>query len=176
MGNLIESYDFKLVESGCAPGAGRWGVLVSLPEDISAVFPYLNAEFGNTSYDYENKTLIIRDLNQAYAFRPAEIRIARTEDPDHARQIAAELIEKVNRIWRERERITPAFKDKRPVAVIDIFKLLPKTNCRNCGYLTCLAYAADLRQGAARLEDCPALALPEYVDNRQKITALFAAL
>lgn len=176
MGNLIENYDFRLVESGCAPGAGRWGVEVTLPEDISAVFPYLNAEFGNTSYDHENKTLIIRDRNQAYAFRPTEIRIARTEDPDHARRITAELIGKVNRIWNERERITPILKDKRPVAVIEIFKLLPKTNCRQCGYLTCLAYAADLRQGVLHIEDCPAMALPEYTANRRKLAALFAAV
>jgi ArsR family metal-binding transcriptional regulator len=171
--SLIEGYEIKLVEPGCAPGTGRWGVQVGLPRDISAVFPYLNAVFNNTLYDHKNQILIIREQNQAYAFRPDEIRIARTDDPSHARQITAELVEKVNRIWQERDSITPRFIDKRPVAVIDIFKLLPKTNCRKCGYLTCLAYAADLRQGVAQLEGCPYLALPEYTENRQKIAGLF---
>lgn len=173
--NLIEGYEIKLVEPGCSPGTGRWGVLVSLPKDISSVFPYLNAVFNNTIYDHKNQILIIREQNQAYAFRPEEIRIARTDDPSHARQITAELVEKVNHIWQERDSITPRFTDKRPVAVIEIFKLLPKTNCRKCGYLTCLAYAADLRQGVAQLEECPYLALPEYTENRQKIAALFVS-
>ena len=174
-GNLIEGYEIKLVEPGCAPGAGRWGVLVNLPGDISAVFPYLNTVFNNTLYDHKNQILIIREQNQAYAFRPDEIRIARTDDPSHARQISAELVEKVNRIWQERDNITPRFTDKRPVAVIDIFKLLPKTNCRKCGYLTCLAYAADLRQGTAQLEECPYLTLPEYTENKQKLASLFVS-
>ena len=174
-GNLIESYEIQMVEPGCTPGAGRWGVLVSLPGDISAVFPYLNAAFHNTIYDHENKILIIREQNQAYALRPDEIRIARTDDPFHAKQMADEIIEKVNRVWRERETITPRLTDKKRVTVIDIFKLLPKTNCRKCGYLTCLAYAADLRQGTAHLEDCPYLSLPEFTENRQKIAGLFAS-
>ena len=92
MGNLIESYEIKLVEPGCAPGSGRWGVSVTLPGDISAVFPYLNAVFTNTMYDHANQILIIREQNQAYALRPDEVRIARTEDPAHARQITAELV------------------------------------------------------------------------------------
>jgi ArsR family metal-binding transcriptional regulator len=172
-GKIINEYDLKLVEPGCSPGSGRWGVLITLQEDISAVFPYLNAEFGHTIYDHQNKNLVVRDRNQAYAFRPEEIQIARADDSTHARQITAELVEKINRVWRERDRITPYFKDKRPVAVIDIFKLLPRTNCRKCGYLTCLAYAADLRQGTATLENCPHLAQPDYAENRQKIAGLF---
>ena len=170
---LIGHYELQLVEPGCTPGAGRWGVLITLPGDISSVFPYLNESFHNTIYDHENKILIVREQNQAYAFRSEEIRIARTDDPIQARQIAAEIIEKVNRIWRVRDTITPLFKDKKRVTVIDIFKLLPRTNCRKCGYLTCLAYAADLRQGTVQMDDCPHLALSEYNANRQKIAGLF---
>ena len=171
--NLIEDYKIRLVEPGCTPGSGRWGVLVSLPGNISAVFPYLNAVFDNTIYDHENKILIVREKNQAYAFRPREIRIARTDDPTQAAQITSEIVEKVNRIWQKREQITPLFTEKKRVGVIDVFKLLPKTNCRKCGYLTCLAYAADLRQGTAQLEDCPCLSQPEYVENKQKLSNLF---
>jgi len=31
------------------------------------------------------------------------------------------------------------------------------TNCKACGYATCMAYAAALREGEIRLEDCPPL-------------------
>jgi ArsR family metal-binding transcriptional regulator len=171
--DLIERYETRLVEPGCSPGSGRWGVLLSLPGDISAVFPYLNAEHTTALYDPENRILIIREPAQAYAFRPREIRIARAEEQSHARLAAAEIVARVNRIWRERESITPLFTERKHVSVIDIFKLLPKTNCRKCGYLTCLAYAADLRQGAAGLTDCPLLDRPEYAENRQSLGGLF---
>ncbi|MFZ2634152.1 MAG: acetyl-CoA decarbonylase/synthase complex subunit gamma [Desulfosalsimonadaceae bacterium] len=38
---------------------------------------------------------------------------------------------------------------------IQIFKLLPKTNCKECGVPTCLAFAMNLASGKAELSACP---------------------
>lgn len=38
---------------------------------------------------------------------------------------------------------------------IQIFKLLPKTNCKECGVPTCLAFAMNLASGKAELDNCP---------------------
>jgi len=38
---------------------------------------------------------------------------------------------------------------------IQIFKLLPKTNCKDCGFPTCLAFAMALASGKAELDACP---------------------
>lgn len=38
---------------------------------------------------------------------------------------------------------------------LEIFKLLPKTNCKKCGMPTCLAFAMALAQKRGKLEDCP---------------------
>jgi len=38
---------------------------------------------------------------------------------------------------------------------LEIFKLLPKTNCKKCGMPTCLAFAMQLAQKRVKLEDCP---------------------
>ncbi len=38
---------------------------------------------------------------------------------------------------------------------IQIFKLLPKTNCGECGVPTCLAFAMSLASGSAELDACP---------------------
>ncbi len=38
---------------------------------------------------------------------------------------------------------------------IAIFKLLPKTNCKDCGVPTCLAFAMSLAAGKAELSACP---------------------
>jgi acetyl-CoA decarbonylase/synthase complex subunit gamma len=39
----------------------------------------------------------------------------------------------------------------------EIMKKLPKTNCKECGYATCFAFAMKLATGGAKLEDCPYL-------------------
>lgn len=38
---------------------------------------------------------------------------------------------------------------------VEIFKLLPKTNCKKCGFPTCLAFAMKLAQRQATLDVCP---------------------
>jgi len=38
---------------------------------------------------------------------------------------------------------------------LQIYKLLPKTNCKDCGYPTCLAFAMKLAAKQASLDDCP---------------------
>jgi acetyl-CoA decarbonylase/synthase complex subunit gamma len=42
-----------------------------------------------------------------------------------------------------------------PLTGIEIFKLLPKTNCGECGVPTCLAFAMQLAAGKAELSACP---------------------
>ena len=42
-------------------------------------------------------------------------------------------------------------------STVDIYKLLEKSNCRECGYPTCMAFAAAVFQGRNNLADCPRL-------------------
>jgi tetrahydromethanopterin S-methyltransferase subunit A len=53
-----------------------------------------------------------------------------------------------------------------------LHKFLPKTNCRECGKRTCLAFAIELAQGKCHLEECPILDQPEFVTDRQALTKL----
>ena len=51
---------------------------------------------------------------------------------------------------------------------LQIYKLLPQTNCKECGFPTCLAFAMKLAQKGTELDKCP------YVSEESK-TALDAA-
>ena len=42
-----------------------------------------------------------------------------------------------------------------PLTGLQIFKLLPNTNCKKCGYPTCLTFAMKLAAGKETLEKCP---------------------
>jgi len=56
-----------------------------------------------------------------------------------------------------------------PLTGIEIFKLLPKTNCKECGFPTCLAFAMSLATGKAELSACP------YVSEEAKVKLAEAA-
>jgi acetyl-CoA decarbonylase/synthase complex subunit gamma len=51
---------------------------------------------------------------------------------------------------------------------LEIYKLLPQTNCKECGFPTCLAFAMKLAAKQVELKDCP------YVSEESK-TQLEAA-
>jgi ArsR family metal-binding transcriptional regulator len=146
-----------------------------LPGDISAAFPYLNTVLDNTWYDHENRVLIGTGNNRRCAFRPHEIRVSVIADTSKASRIASEVVGLVNLIWQERDHIAPRFSRSKLPAVYDIFKLLPWTNCKQCGYPTCLAFAADLCSGVVLLEQCPSLSQVEWAGNREHIAALFSS-
>ncbi len=56
-----------------------------------------------------------------------------------------------------------------PLTGIEIFKLLPKTNCGDCGVPTCLAFAMQLATGKAELSACP------HVSDEAKVQLTEAA-
>ncbi len=56
------------------------------------------------------------------------------------------------------------------LTAIDIYKLLPKTNCRECGFPTCLAFAMQVAAGKAGVDNCPP-ASPEAKEKLGKAAA-----
>ena len=53
---------------------------------------------------------------------------------------------------------------------LDIFKLSPKTNCKECGCPTCMAFCMKVAQGALPLDNCPHFS-PEAVAQLSEATA-----
>ena len=49
-----------------------------------------------------------------------------------------------------------------PLTGLEIYKLLPQTNCKECGFPTCLAFAMKLAAKQAELKACP------YVSEESK--------
>jgi tetrahydromethanopterin S-methyltransferase subunit A len=53
-----------------------------------------------------------------------------------------------------------------------LHKFLPKTNCKECGKRTCLAFAIELARGKCRLEGCPVLDHPQFATDKRALTKL----
>lgn len=53
---------------------------------------------------------------------------------------------------------------------MQIYKILPKKNCKECGFPTCLAFAMKLAQGATEAEKCPYMS-EEAKDQLAEATA-----
>jgi ArsR family metal-binding transcriptional regulator len=162
--NLISSYEINLAAPECHQGSNTYSGVVNLKDDISEALPYLNAEMGGYDYYHNDKILLWANKKRMYAFRPREIAIAPVSSLEEAKELAESIIERVNDIWNRRNEIKPNFEGKKPLPnVLDIYKLLPRTNCRECGFLTCMAFAAKLRSDSTKSSLCPHLSEQEYV-------------
>ncbi|NLN06951.1 MAG: acetyl-CoA synthase subunit gamma, partial [Firmicutes bacterium] len=53
---------------------------------------------------------------------------------------------------------------------LEIFKMTPKKNCKECGFPTCMAFAMKVASGAAAIEKCPHISA-EAKDKLAEATA-----
>jgi ArsR family metal-binding transcriptional regulator len=162
---LIRDYEVTMATPECRPGSDRLRACVRFEEDITEVLPYLNAQLGGSDYHHKDAVLLWARDERHYAFRPHEIAIAPVLDNEveEAIKLAGAIVEDVNAIWRRRAEIEPRFEGKEPPpTVLDVYRLLPRTNCKECGFPTCMAFAAALRADATKAPICPHLRETDY--------------
>ena len=156
---LIHGFEAKLAALACHPDSNSYGLFIKLGDDISQALPYLNAELEQpTDYRPNERILLWKYRDKAYAFRPLEIAIAPVCDNQEAQELSNSIIEIVNNIWKRKDTIKPNCEGKKPLPkVLDIYKLLPRSNCKKCGFPTCMAFAVELRMDSTKLPLCPYL-------------------
>lgn len=57
---------------------------------------------------------------------------------------------------------------------IEIHKLLPRTNCKECGLPSCMAFAVKFLKGDKRVADCPPLEKTKFIQKRIKLKEIEA--
>ena len=82
-------------------------------------------------------------------------------DGDEAVEVLARLQRLINDTWDRRDEIEPSTVERKRLNPLDVYKLLPGTNCRACGQPTCLVFANKLVVGQADLAQCTPLCQAE---------------
>ena len=137
-----------------------WGAAFKIDADIAPLFPFLNGAVESAVY-YENPEHLRLTLEErrCHLF-PRSISTYLFEDRQQARRFADRLVALINDVHDRREQIEPNYEKLRPTSIVDLLRILPRTNCGDCGHPTCQAFAVALNQKQAAPEDCPALAAP----------------
>jgi ArsR family metal-binding transcriptional regulator len=139
------------------PEARHLRCYAHLNEDISEVLPYLNTVLGGYQYCEEPPSLTLKLPGKLITLYSNMIAINILKDEAEADHILVWLQEKINNTWDRREQIEPSFKRAPQPRIIDILRLLPKTNCRECGHPTCMVFASMVSEGTGTPDDCPSL-------------------
>ena len=154
---LLESYTLEIFNSECNPGAMTVHCHARLDQNVGEALPYLNAELGGFEYVREPPAVMFRSQGKLITVHGSMIAVNALKDEAEARKIIEWLKREINNAWEHRHEIEPSYEGLPRPKVIDILKLLPKTNCRECGEPTCTVFAARAAEGAKGCEDCPAL-------------------
>jgi ArsR family metal-binding transcriptional regulator len=168
---LLRGYKItKVGRSFCNP---EWvAVIAELSDDISEVFPYLNAVVKNAVYTPEVQNLNFKLNAGAVSLMPREINVGQVACQEDGIKVLDYIKQLINDTWEKRASITPVYQRKEEIKAKDVLDYLPKTNCRDCGLPTCFAFAVALLKGQKRLQDCSALSKLEFAQDKQALARL----
>jgi DNA-binding CsgD family transcriptional regulator len=152
---FVKGYsELSLSKAGILAG-GMLGAHFRLDTNVSQLFPYINAAFKDANF-FEKPEYIQLAIEDVHCtLYPNDVIAAPFLDRDQALKFVKYLIDFLNDLYVKKESLKPNFKRVSPVSVFDIFKLLPQTNCKECGYTTCMAFAAAISKSETIPDKCP---------------------
>jgi len=162
----IESIQFCLAD----PEKIRF--IASIDRDVSEILPYLNAIFKGGIYNHSAHTLTMKKEGRLITIHPRQIAAGKVINEEDAKEIIDWLKTLINHCDENRDKIKPDFTRRQKLTALDIYKLLPATNCKKCGELTCLAFAAKLSNEEINIMSCKEVFLAEHTEKRKLLTRI----
>jgi len=162
---LFTSYSKKISRPECNPSFQSLHCIAHQDQDITDVLPYLNSVLGGFEYFKDPPAVTFRTQGKIITVHPREIAVNALRDEEEADKILEWLKREINDAWEKRGEITPRYEGAPKPGVLEILKLLPRTNCRECGQPTCMVFATLVAQDAKGPGDCP----PMDNQNRKRL-------
>jgi ArsR family metal-binding transcriptional regulator len=157
----------------CLAYPGRVIVIGRPSRSLDEVLPYLATLPGVIVYNPQAKTLTFRRQPGFLTLYSDRLYITQVRDVEEGLALLQALTDAINATWESRAElvaITAARKAPRP---LDIWTLLPQTNCKQCGEQTCMAFACNLLLNKRELAECrPLHEDAVFSDRRASLVAM----
>jgi len=154
---LLRGYTKRIFRPECNPGFESLHCIAQLHQDVGQVLPYLNSHLGGFEYHPDPPAVTFKVQGRLITVHHDKIALNALADESQADKILNWLKGEINYCWDHREEIEPSFEGLPRPKIMEILKLLPKTNCGACGRPTCLVFASLAAEGVLGAEDCPDL-------------------
>lgn len=157
--------NFSLRSSAFITGEHCWYAHFNVDGDFSHLFPFIKSVL-NDAIHYESPECVQFKLNEIQCtLYPPDIVTSRFFDgKEKAIEFAGILIKFLNEISERKSELKPNLKKYNRLHVPDILHFLPMTNCGQCGFRTCMAFAGAVSRRRAYLSNCPDF--PEPIDAK----------
>ncbi len=152
---FVEGYKTEIFKSKCDANAQGVHCFVHLRTDIRKVLPYLNTRLGGFVYTQNPPSLSLKHYGKLLTFHPLKVAVNALKDTEEAEKIAAWIFREINETWEMRAEIVPSTESAKQPTLIEVLKLLPRSNCRKCSEPTCMVFATRVVEGVKDSNDCP---------------------
>ncbi len=169
--NLLRDIEITHVLD-CIADPTKIRVVAEFSEDVSPAMPYLNALLKKASYSHEAKILHFNMEHRMITLYPRVLTMARADDEADAHRVMLWLKDQINEAYRRRDEIEPSYEMRPALRPLDVYTLLPRENCKECGEATCMAFAFRLLQGRGAIDECRLLWEERFSRHRLALAAL----
>jgi ArsR family metal-binding transcriptional regulator len=121
---------------------------------LDDVLPYLATLPGVIAYNPDARTLTFRRSPGFLTLYSDRVYITQVKNADEGLELLAALKDAINATWDHRRELVAVTKAHRAPRPLDVWSLLPQTNCKQCGEATCMAFAFGLLQQQRTLTEC----------------------
>ncbi len=157
----------------CLAEPGKIIVIGKPNRVLDEVIPYLATLPGVIAYNPHTHTLTFRRQPGFMTLYPDKVYITQVRDTEEGLTLLSALKDAVNTVWDKREELVAVMSPKSAPRHLDIWSLLPQTNCKQCGEATCLAFAVSLIQHNRLLEECtPLTSDAAFIERRATLEAM----
>jgi ArsR family metal-binding transcriptional regulator len=154
----------------CIADPEKIRTIVQLSDNIHEVLPYLNATLKGTIYNHAAGILTFKKDGVMITLYRKTVTLAKVDDEAHAKDLIEWLKGLINETYQNRGNIEPNYERGTTLRALDIFKLLPGTNCKNCGEPSCLAFAVRLAGREIEVAKCSPLFSGEYQEKNKVLS------
>jgi ArsR family metal-binding transcriptional regulator len=147
-----------VVMAPCVADLEKIRLIAHISGDMTGVLPYLNSEMAGATYCRDAESLTYMDGYRLVSLYPQRLTVAKADELVDAWRTLESIRCLVNNTWRRRGSIRPCWELRRKPPALEIYKRLPRTNCRACGEKTCMAFALGLWNGVVD----PSLCAPVF--------------
>ena len=158
----------------CLAEPGKIIVIGKPSSSLDDVLPYLATLPGVIAWNPEARALTFRRQPGFMTLYSDKVMMIQVKDVEEGLELLAALKEAINAVWERRFELVPSKAGKRVPRYLDIWSLLPRTNCKQCGEATCLAFAVGLLQHKRELAECNLLMTD--IDMADHLAAIQAML
>ena len=159
----------------CIADESKFRIIARLEPALGGALKLVEPLFPRARYSERIGALIIQSGNILITFySTGNVTMTMIKSETEAKEMLENLKNTINKAIASG--VTPVPREKVKVDHAEIYKYLPKTDCKICGELSCYAFAIRLVGGETALEKCTPLLEPKFAISLETLRALQAYL